>query len=87
MVYYNHKGTLRENKQQSEVKKMEKVNEIINGIKINGIPTYALEKKYIAAIDADGLWFWEAYDSYTDALKAYDDGATDVIFNPSFKRD
>ena len=66
---------------------MEKTNEIINGIKINGIPAYALEKKYIAAIDADGLWFWGAYDSYADALKTYDDGATDVIFNPSFKRD
>lgn len=66
---------------------MEKVTGIINGIKINGIPTHALKKEYIAAIEADGLWFWGAYDSYIEALGAYDEGATDVILNPSVKGD
>lgn len=66
---------------------MEKVTGIINGVKVNGIPTNALDKKYIAAIEADGLWFWGAYDSYIEAVSAYDEGATDVILNPSVKGD
>lgn len=66
---------------------MEKVTKIISGVKIYGIPPYALKKKYIAAIDADGFWFWGAYDSYTEALSAYDEGATAVFLNPSVKGD
>lgn len=40
-------------------------------LKVNNLPSYALDHKYIVARVADTeLWFWGAFDSYETATKA-----------------